>query len=133
MNKLLDYKDSVILISTTQDEYGDDFIDKVIPINGLFLQGTSQNEISHTDMISTDAHIYLDIDNPFVQENAYRLEGMYLVADLLGLGQSESWYKIARVKIGWRKLLENDINNVHCFLTKCEALGELSNGSSVQI
>lgn len=122
MNKLLDYKDDLLLIETEQDGYGDDSLGHMEMVKGLFLEGTSQAEINYTEMLSADAHVYLDIENEYVKLNAFRLEGMYLVANLYGGEDSESWYKISRVKVGQRKLLENDINNVHCFLTKCEAL-----------
>lgn len=122
MNLLLDYKDDLLLIETTQDGYGDDSLVHVEEVKGLFLEGTSQSETNYTEMISSDAHVYLDIENDFIKNNAFRLEGMYLVANLYGGIETESWYKISRCKVGQRKLLENDINNVHCFLTKCEAL-----------
>lgn len=122
MNLLLEYKDPILLIETAQDGYGDNAISHIEHLNGLFLQGTSQAEAAYVEGISTDAHIYLDIDNPFVRENAFRLEGMYIVANLFGDRESQAWYKIARCKVGQRKLLENDLNNVHCFLTKCSAL-----------
>lgn len=122
MNQLLDYKDDLLLIETEQNGYGDNSLGHLEKVKGLFLQGTSQNEMNYTEMLGTDAHVYLDIENPYIKENAFRLEGMYLVANIYDGDDDESWYKISRCKVGQRKLLENDINNVHCFLTKCEAL-----------
>ena len=122
MNKLLTYKDPVILIETGQDGYGDHSILHAEHLNGLFVQGTSVSRSNYTEMIGTDAHIYLDIENRFVRENAFRLEGMYLVVNLLGGKESDAWYKIERCKVGQRKLLENDINNIHCFLSKSDPL-----------
>lgn len=122
MNLLLDYKDDLVLLETAQNGWGDNSIAHAEKIKGLFLQGTSQAESGYVERIGTDAHVYLDIENPFVRENAFRLEGMYLIANSIGGIESESWYKIARAKVGQRKLLDNDINNVHCFLTKCDAL-----------
>lgn len=122
MNKLLNYKDPVILMETAQDGYGDNTVSHIEHLNGLFLQGTSTSQTNYVEAIGTDAHIYLDIENPWVLENAFRLEGMYLICPLNGGSEEESWYKISRCKVGQRKLLDNDINNVHCFLTKCDAL-----------
>ena len=122
MNRLLTYKDPLILLATAQDGYGDETISHIEHIKGLFVQGTSQSQVGATEMLGTDAHAYLDIENAFVKENAYRLEGLYLIATNLGGTESESWYKIKSVKVGQRKLLENDINNVHVFLTKSEKL-----------
>lgn len=124
-NRLLVYKDPVILIETAVDGYGDPAIGHIEYLNGLFVQGTSQSHGSYVDSIGTDAHIYLDIENPYVKENAYRLEDMYIIANLFGFSEDESWYKISRVKVGQRKLLENDINNVHCFLQKNEKLFDI--------
>lgn len=122
MNLLLDYKDDLTIVETSQNGWGDTAITYAENIKGLFLQGTSQAESGYVERIGTDAHAYLDIEDDFVKENAFRLEGMYLIANPIGGEESESWYKIARAKVGQRKLLDNDINNVHVFLTKCDAL-----------
>lgn len=124
-NQLLIYKDPVVLIETTQNFYGDNAIGHIEHLNGLFVQGTSQSESRFVEGIGTDAHIYLDIENEWVKANAFRLEGMYLICNLLGGNEKDAWYKIARCKVGQRKLLENDINNIHCFLTKCAALADI--------
>lgn len=125
MNQLLNYKDDLLLINTEQDGYGDNTISHIETIKGLFVQGNSQSESNYTEMLGTDAHAYLDIDNPYVLENAFRLEGMYLVCNIFNSNKDESWYKISRCKVGQRKLLGNEVNNIHCFLTKCEALDPL--------
>lgn len=122
MNKLLNYLDTVRLIQTAQDGYGDNTISVDIEVGALFHEGTSQAQSGYVERIACDAHVYLDIDNPFIQENAFRLEGMYLVANLYGGKESESWYKISRVVLGQRKLLDNAINNVHAYLQKVDAL-----------
>lgn len=122
MNKLLNYKDDVVLVDTYPDDYGDMGISHVEKLKGLFVQGTSQTRTGYVDAIGTDAHVYLDINNAFVQENAFRLEGMYLVANIFGGQENQQWFKISRVKVGQRKLLGNEVNNVHCFLTKSTPL-----------
>lgn len=122
MNLLLEYKDPVLLIETGQDGYGDNTVIHIEHLNGLFRLGMSQSESNYVEGLSTDAHIYLDIENQFVKDNAYRLEGMYIVANLQGGLQSQAWYKISRCVLGQRKLLDNDYNNIHCWLTKCSAL-----------
>ena len=122
MNLPLEYKDPVILIETGQDGYGDNTVIHAEHLKGLFVQGTSQNEANYVEAIGTDAHIYLDINNAYVLANAFRLEGMYIVCNIFNGIEKESWYKIARCKVGQRKLLGNEVNNIHCFLTKCDAL-----------
>lgn len=122
MNLLLEYKDPVLLIDTAQDAYGDNSVSHIEHLNGLFRLGASQGEVNYVEGLSTDAHIYLDIDNQFVRDNAFRLEGMYIVANLHGGKEDQAWYKISRCVLGQRKLLDNDLNNVQCWLTKCSAL-----------
>lgn len=122
MNLPLEYKDPITLIETAQDGYGDNAIAHVEHLNGLFVQGSSASEVGYVETLGTDAHIYLDIQNSFIQENAFRLEGMYLIVNLFGGKESNAWYKIDRCKVGQRKLLGNEVNNIHCFLSKCDPL-----------
>lgn len=119
------YSDDLVLISTKQDGYGDNTIDHIEHLKGLFNSGMSQSEVSYVEALSTDANAYLDINNEFVQKNCYRLEGMFIVANTFGFKESEQWFKISRVQIGQDKLLSNQVDNVHCYLTKCDALEEL--------
>lgn len=125
MNLLLEYKDPVLLIEAAQDGYGDNTIKHIEHLNGLFRLGMSQAESNYVERLGTDAHIYLDIANEFVKANAYRLEGMYIVANLQGGRENQAWYKISSVTLGQRKLLDNAYNNIHCRLTKCSALADL--------
>lgn len=122
MNKALNYQDDVLLVETAPDDYGDDGIKQVVPVKGLFVQGTSQNRANYVDTIGTDAHVYLDINNEFVLQNAFRLEGMYLVANIFDGEENQQWFKISTVKVGQRKLLGNEVNCVHCHLTKSTPL-----------
>lgn len=124
MNLPLVYKDAVTLLETGANGWGDETIIHVEHLMGLFHEGTSQSHSGYVDNIASQAHCYLDINNQFVQENAFRLEGMYLIANLYGGREKESWYKIDRVVVGQRKLLENDINCCHVFLQKVEALDD---------
>lgn len=124
MNRLLTYKDTVRLIQTTQNGFGDNTISLDVEVPALFHEGTSQSQSGYVERIACDAHVYLDPYDPTVQSTAYRLEGMYIVANLYGGIESESWYKISRVVVGQRKLLTNEVNNVHAYLTKCDALEE---------
>lgn len=122
MNKLLRYQDDIVIYNTSQDGYGDFTVTEEVKVKGLFLQGTSNAFNGQVDSIATDAHVYLDINNEFVKENAFRLEGLFLKCNTLNGSDSESWYRISSVKVGQRKLLDNEINNVHCRLTKVESL-----------
>lgn len=124
--------DTVTIINTAVDGYGDTVILEQADVKGAFFQGTATAMMNDTDMIETyDAHCYVDETAPFVVENAFRLEGMYLVASLYGYPSNKSWYKIRDVKLGVTKIRDNVVNNCHCFLQKCEPLAKLdSEGDS---
>ena len=122
MNRFLTYKDDLSIYETGQDGYGDFSILKEVPVKGLFLQGTSSSFQSDTESIATDAHVYLDIENNFIKQNAFRLEGLFIKCNTLNGLDNESWYRIVSAKVGQRKLLDNELNNVHCRLVKVEAL-----------
>ena len=122
MNRFLTYKDDLTIYETGQDGYGDFSILKEVPVKGLFLQGTSSSFQSDTESIATDAHVYLDIENDFIKQNAFRLEGLFIKCNTLNGLDNQSRYRIVSAKVGQRKLLDNELNNVHCRLVKVEAL-----------
>lgn len=110
--------DTVQLATDTTDGYGDKTVTVLTQAKALFIQRIGvQHNTSAEDIIS-DAAVYLDPTNPIVLSNAYRLEGMYIVANPLGGTQSASWYQISHVTVGQRKLLNNAIDNIYCLLEK---------------
>ena len=119
--KKLTLKDPVKIYKFKQDGYGD--LEPLEVYNGLclFLYGMSESESNFQELKGTDAHAYLDIDDPGILENiaglelVERIEGMYLVFNRYGANQ---WYKIERVKIGRTVLTDNVDNNIHIFLSK---------------
>lgn len=120
--KGLEYKDNARIVRLTMDEYGDlSTIEDEADIKVLFRFGMTSNQNDYVDNLGTDAHahVYLDIDNPFIQRNLYRLEGMYLIMDRYG---EDIWYKIEKSVIGRTLLTDNVDNNVHCWLSKSAAL-----------
>lgn len=122
MKKIL-LPDTVRIINTAVNGYGDTVILDAGYVKGAFFEGTSTNFTNDTDMIETyDAHCYVDETDPFVLDNSFRLEGMYLVVSLYGYPEDESWYLIKDVKLGVTKIIDNVVNNCHCFLQKCDPL-----------
>lgn len=115
---MIDLKDIVQLAETTSNGYGDESVQVLTDVASLFLQSTGQSHSANADVANADAHVYLDIDNPTLKERGYRIEGMYIKANPFGADDSESWYQITRVVVGQRKLLENDVDNVHAYLQK---------------
>ena len=121
--KKINLQDTVKILNAGVNGYGDVVVLEEAEVLGAFFQGTSTSRTNNTDMLETyDAHCYVDETNEFVVDNAYRLEGMYLVANLYGGSEKEAWYKIRDVKLGVTKILDNQVNNCHCFLQKVEAL-----------
>lgn len=120
MGVALDYKDTVQLISTklASDGYGTEIVDEVHDVQALFLTNTGWQHSNFQTSVTSDAEIYLDPEDEWVIENAYRLEGMYVLANRFGSSDGESWYKITQTIVGEDKLLDNEIDNVNCQLKK---------------
>lgn len=112
------YKDTVTLAEMVSDGYGDKSLDTATEIQCLFLQSSGETHAGNVTSTTSDAHAYLNHVDPVVLDKGYRLEGMFIKATPFGTPDDESWYKITRVEIGQRKLLENDVDNVHVFLQK---------------
>lgn len=125
MKKIL-LPDTVKIINTAVNGYGDVVVLDSADVPGAFFQGMATGRANNTDLLETyDAHCYVDETAPFVVENAYRLENMYLVASLYGYPEDESWYRIRDVKLGVTKIIDNVVNNCHLFLQKCEPFAKL--------
>lgn len=121
--KKIQLPDKVKLINTAVNGFGDAVILDAAYVKGAFFEGTANRFTNDTDMIETyDAHCYVDETDPFVLENGYRLEGMYLVISLYGYPEDESWYIVRDVKLGVTKIRDNVVNNCHCFLQKSDPL-----------
>ena len=115
---MITMKDTCQLATTVSDGYGDTTVEVLTTIDCLFLQSTGNTHSSNVELATSDAHVYLDIENPIILDKGYRIEGMYLMVNPFGADDTESWYKITRVVVGQRKLLDNDVDNVHAFLQK---------------
>lgn len=115
-------QDVVKLATTTNDGYGDKAVTVLTEVVSLFVQRTGADHGDNINGITSDAAVYLDPKNPVVLENSYRLEGMYIIAQPFGQGTEESWYKIASVNVGQRKLLDNAVDNIYCRLQKVAGL-----------
>ena len=70
--KGLTYKDDATLLRLGMDGYGDlsTIVDQA-DIKVLFRFGMTSNQNDYVDNLGTDAHVYLDIDNSFVQRNIH--------------------------------------------------------------
>lgn len=114
--------DTVKLATTVSDGYGDKEVTVLTEVNSLFVQRTSVEHLDNTEGVASDAAVYLDPKNEIVVANMFRLEGMYIIAQPFGQAAGESWYRISRVNVAQRKLLDNTIDNIYCRLDKVAGL-----------
>lgn len=114
--------DTVKLVEVSYNGYGTPEVTKATDVKSLFIQRVGALHTDNSDVIMSDAAVYLDPTNASVADNAFRLEGMYIIASPFGQNQKESWYKISNVNVGQRKLLNNAIDNIYCRLEKVAGL-----------
>lgn len=105
------YPDTVQLVTTTHDGYGDETIDTSTDVQATFIKRAGIEHGNNADGETSDAAVYLLPNNSKVLEVKDDLEGMYIVFD-------EHWYRITSVNIAQRKLLNNAIDNIYCRLEK---------------
>ena len=118
--------DTVLLVDTNSDGYGDKAIVSKTSVKSLFIQRSSYVHGGNTEGLMSDAAVYLDPKNPKVLEALRRdrkdgrvgLDGMYIIAQMFGEPDGESWYRISSVNVGRRKLLNNAIDNIYFRLEK---------------
>lgn len=113
---MITLKDVVTLAETVSTGYGDTKLRILGDVEALFLLGSGRGHYGNVEINESDAHVYLDINNPILTDRGYRLEGLLVLANPFNGVEDKSWYKITRVKVGQRKLLDNDVDNVHAFL-----------------
>lgn len=128
MSVPLDYKDIVTIVKTglSSEGYTTEYISETQSVPALFIANTGWLHNDNQDEVTTDAEVYLDPEDPYVVDNHNRLEGMLLIAKPFGQDSDESWYRIITVRVGVDKLLDNEINNVLCFLKKSTKINYVS-------
>lgn len=113
------YPDTVKLVTTTPDGYGDRTVTVVDEIPASFIKRHGVSHDSNTEGETSDAAVYLLPTNDKVLENKDNLEGMYIIVEPFS---SDNWYRISSANIAQRKLLNNRIDNVYCRLQKVAGL-----------
>jgi hypothetical protein len=117
------YPDTVQLITTNHDGYGDKTVASVDEIPASFIKRAGTEHRNNIDGETSDAAVYLLPTNSKVLEVKDDLEGMYIVADPFG---QDNWYRISSVNIAQRKLLNNAIDNIYCRLEKVAGIAYVS-------
>jgi len=110
--------DTCIIAQASTDGYGDRTLETLTETDCLFNHSNGYGHANNVDYPSSDANVYFDIENEAVINEGYNLKGMYVMCNSLGGSEDDSWYRIVDVQIGQRKLLTNEVDNVHAFLTK---------------
>lgn len=100
------------------DGYGDRTIELLTEVRCLFNKSSAYTHTNNVDSPASDANVYFDIENAVVMDKGYGLEGMYVICNPFGASDDDSWYRISNVEVGQRKLLTNEVDNVHAFLSK---------------
>ena len=123
MGLSLTYPDSVTFYTATSSGYrGSKVAVEAEEIACFFLQNTGFVQGDKQEAIDSDAILYPDFEDTFIVDNANRLEGMYIVAPEFGGEADKSWYKIISCTINRDHLLNNQIDNIECLLTKVSPL-----------
>jgi hypothetical protein len=119
----LNYPDSATFYKVISGRYANKKVidvQQVVPV--IWLQETSYSHNNNQDTHNSDAICFPDPENEFIVENAYRLEGFYILAPMFGADSDEGWYKVESVGIHRDHLLKNSIDNVQLFLKKTSKL-----------
>ena len=109
------YPDTVRVIETKTDGYGDRVIKREIGSAAVFVKRAGYTHGSNTEGETSSATVYLDPKNPRILAIKDDLEGMYVWAEPYS---SSTWYRITNVNVAERKLLNNVIDNIYCQLEK---------------
>jgi len=118
--KKIDYYHDVCTVNIyTTNVYGVQELEATSEVPCLFNWSFGQNHSNWVDFENVSATAYLDIDNLFIQEWKYRLEGAYLV---FNRHNDEVWYRINHVTLGITLLTDNVENNCFVTLTKAQPI-----------
>lgn len=111
----MNYPDTVRLVTTTSDGYGDKTVTVLDEIPATFAKRKGYAHATNSEGETSDATVYLMPTNPTVLSKMNDLEGMLLQ---LAPYSDKNWYRINSVNIAERKLLDNALDNVFCRLQK---------------
>ena len=117
------YPDTVKLVTTTYDGYGDSTVSEIADVKAIFVKRSGIVHLDNTDGETSDAAVYLLPTDANVLAVKDDLEGMYILADPF---TSNNWYRITAVNIAQRKLLNNAIDNIYCRLEKVAGIAYVS-------
>lgn len=101
--------DTGYLVTLSTNGYGDPSVLAENKIACAFFQQYNTQDAANQQLVQSDAYAYLDINDAFIKNLGYKLQGMYFRIAPFGTNQ---WYIITAVQVAQRKLLTNEVNNV---------------------
>lgn len=117
------YTDTIKMYRVSPDEYGNDkVVEEIDSVPCIFMQSTGFSHSSFQDSTDSDSTIFIDPKNQFIIDNAYRLEGMYVLAQMFGSSSDESWYKVTAVAVNRDIIGCKNIDNVELAVKKTRPL-----------
>lgn len=108
-NRLVKTPDTAYIVALKHNGYGDASISSQSEIACAFFQSFNNLESANVELTQSDAYAYLDVNNSFIKNLGYKLQGLYFKKEQFGTDQ---WYIITTVEVAQRKLLTNEVNNV---------------------
>jgi hypothetical protein len=115
---MIQYSDTATLVKATVDEYGTERIEETADVPCIIELNTGYLHFDNQDAVNSDAVVFVDPEDEFVQDNFFRLEEMMVIITKYGSPQSEAWYKVTSVGVNTDHQLSNRIDNVQLNLKK---------------
>lgn len=119
----LNYQDTSTFYKTVSGRYANNrTVSSLATVPIIWLQNTGYSHSNNQDIKDSDAICFPDPENEFIVSNAYRLEGLYILAPMFGVDDDNAWFRVESVEINRDHLLRNQIDNVQLFLKKVSKL-----------
>lgn len=118
MYPALNFNECVTIYELTTNDYGKDVLGDDTEVKALYEQVTGFGHGGFQDSINGTSRIYLDGDNKFVLENAYRLEGMIIMINPFDGSDAKQYFRIVNVTVARDILRKNKVRHVECELAK---------------
>jgi hypothetical protein len=122
----LEYQDTVTLLQTAVDGYGNESVVAEADVAATVDFNTAWRHGASQDAINSNAVVFVDPDDDFVQVQLGRLEGMLVVVPLFGASDDQSWFRVISSIVSRDTQLDNEIDNIQLLLKKSSRLQSVS-------
>ncbi len=126
----LEYRDVVTIYQTVKNAYGTDSLpssgDVLYSLKGMLVQVMNFGHSNYQDGISAATILHLPPDDPFLLERGFRIEGLIVKVDPYGAPADSQYFRLGPVNVARDVLLNNEVHNVECALTKVAGLNYAS-------